>query len=70
MSQPKKKASQISRLTFLIFTVILPQITRFFMLLSPIQRVEVLCNMADVVGWIKPNTPAPISPALNPTIKR
>ena len=25
MSQPKKKASQISRLTFLIFTVILPQ---------------------------------------------
>ena len=44
--------------------------TRFFMLLSPIQRVEVLCNTADVVGWIKPNTPAPISPALNPTIKR
>jgi len=40
------------------------------MLLSPIQRVEVLCNMADVVGWINPNTPAPISPALNPTIKR
>lgn len=39
------------------------------MLLSPIQRVEVLCNTADVVGWIKPNTPAPISPALKPTIK-
>ncbi len=29
MSQPKKKASQISRLTFLIFTVILPQTPDF-----------------------------------------
>ena len=40
------------------------------MLLSPIQRVDVLCNNADVVGCKIPKTPAPISPALNPTIRR
>jgi hypothetical protein len=44
--------------------------SRFFILRSPIHNVDVLCNNADVVGCKIPKTPAPISPALNPTIKR
>ena len=43
---------------------------RFFMLFNVIPSVEMLWNIADVVGGMSPNTPAPMSPELMPTMER
>ena len=40
------------------------------MLRRLIASVDMLCNSADVVGSITPETPQIISPKLKPTIKR
>lgn len=40
----------------------------FFILFILIKSVDVLCNNADVVGCITPNTPSAISPELKETI--
>lgn len=42
--------------------------SRFFMLLIPISRVDVLWHSADVVGCITPATPRTINNVLKPTI--
>src|SRR5699024_6583629 len=41
---------------------------KLFMLLRLIAIVDVLCNKADVVGWIRPATPKAISAPLMLTI--
>ena len=43
---------------------------RFVMLFNVIPSVEMLWNIADVVGGMSPNTPAPMSPELMPTMER
>lgn len=44
--------------------------SRFPIFFKEMASVEVLCNIAVVVGCITPATPRPINPALNPTILR